>query len=170
MDNKTVLRIRAKEIRKNLNTDKLSSIAVSKIREADYYKNSDNVLLFYPLKYEINLLDLLKDNKNFYLPKVNGDNLSICPFSKDDKLELSKFNVKEPCSNPVSPEILDIIIVPALMADKQNYRLGYGGGFYDRFLAEYPDILTVIPIAEKLIVDRLPHEDFDIKCNFVLNV
>lgn len=170
MDNKTALRTRAKEIRKKLDIQQLSLNAVEKLRMSDFYKKAENVLLFYPLKYEINLLELMCDNKKFYLPKVSGEHLFICPFSKDDTLEISKFNVKEPCSNPVNPEILDLIIVPALMADKKNYRLGYGGGFYDRFLAKYSDIKTVIPIANELIVEKLPREDFDVKCDFVINV
>ena len=49
-------------------------------------------------------------------------------------MEISNFGIKEPCSEPVAPDILDLIIVPALMVDKNGYRLGYGGGFYDRFL------------------------------------
>lgn len=170
MDNKTALRTRAKEIRKKLDIQQLSLNAVEKLRMSDFYIKAEHILLFYPLKYEINLLELMSDDKKFYLPKVNGENLYICPFSKDDTLEISKFNVKEPCSNPVNPEILDLIIVPALMADKENYRLGYGGGFYDRFLAKYPDVKTVIPIANELIVKKLPSEDYDIKCDFVINV
>lgn len=170
MNNKTALRTRAKEIRKKLDVQQISLNAVEKIRMYDFYKNAEHVLLFYPLKYEINLLHLTNDEKNFYLPKVSGENLFICPFSKDDTLKISEFNVKEPCSNPVNPEVLDLIIVPALMADKKNYRLGYGGGFYDRFLAKYQDIKTVIPIANELIIEKLPHEDFDIKCDFVINV
>ena len=59
MDSKTDLRIKAKRIRKILDIDTLSLSAVSKIRENYVYKQSQNVLLFYPLKYEINLLDLL---------------------------------------------------------------------------------------------------------------
>lgn len=170
MDNKTALRTRAKEIRKKLDVQQLSLNAVEKLRMSDFYKKAEHILLFYPLKYEINFLELMSDDKMFYLPKVSGEHLFICPFSKDDTLEFSKFNVKEPCSNPVNPEILDLIIVPALMADKENYRLGYGGGFYDRFLAKYPDIETVIPIANELIVEKLPREDFDVKCDFVINV
>ena len=168
MDSKTDLRIKAKSIIKNLDIDTLSLSAVSKIRENYVYKQSQNVLLFYPLKYEINLLDLLNDDKNFYLPKVDGDKLVICPFKKGDKLEKSHFNIEEPCSNPCSPLILDLIILPALMADAAGYRLGYGGGFYDKFLAENSSVPAILPIAKELYVKELPHENFDIKADIVI--
>lgn len=170
MDNKTDLRLRAKSIRKTLDIARLSYLAAAQIRQLEIYQNAQNVLLFYPLQYEINLLDLLNDDKSFYLPKVSGHNLSICPFSIGDKLENSKFNVKEPCSNPVNPKKLEIVIVPALMADKYNYRLGYGGGFYDRFLSANLHLKTIVPIAKELFVEKLPHEECDVCVDYVLTI
>lgn len=170
MNNKTALRNKAKEIRKNIDIEKLSRNICEEIRQQDYYISAKNVLLFYPMKYEINLLELLDDDKNFFLPKVNNENLFICPFSKNDRLTISKFNVKEPCTSPVNPEILDLIVVPALMTDKFHYRLGYGGGFYDRFLAMYKNINTVAPVAKELTVDELPHEDFDVKVKYIITM
>lgn len=65
MDSKIDLRIKAKSIRKYLNISKISSLAVSKIRDVDIYKEARNVLIFYPMRYEIDLLALLDDDKNF---------------------------------------------------------------------------------------------------------
>ena len=59
MDSKIDLRIKAKSIRKYLNISKISSLAVSKIRDVDIYKEARNVLIFYPMRYEIDLLALL---------------------------------------------------------------------------------------------------------------
>ena len=168
MDNKTDLRLRAKSIRKTLDIARLSENASEKIRQTELYKNVKNVLIFYPMRYEINLLELLKDNKNFYLPKVCGSELLVCPYS--DKLVKSEFNVCEPCSNPVSAEIIELAIVPALMADKEGYRLGYGGGFYDRFLSGNPHIKTIVPIATELFVDKLPRENCDVPVDYVLKI
>ncbi len=168
MDKKTDLRIRAKALRKELDISSASSNIIRLVRKEHYYINAKNVLLFYPMKYEIDLLDLLNNDKNFYLPKVNGDNLYVCPFKKGDELKQSGFKGEEPCSSPVSPEILDLIFVPALMVDAENYRLGYGGGFYDRFLGKYPKAVTVVPIAKELCVEKLPREDYDMKTDFII--
>lgn len=170
MDSKIDLRIKAKSIRKYLNISKISSLAVSKIRDVDIYKEAKNVLIFYPMRYEIDLLALLDDDKNFYLPKVSDKKLFICPFKKGDKLEKSCFNVNEPCTSPVDPNVLDLIIVPALMVDKNGYRLGYGGGFYDRFLGENSFIKTIVPIPKELFVEKLPVEIFDKKIDVVITL
>ena len=102
-------------------------------------------MLFYPTQYELDFRELLNDNKSFYLPKVSGKNLLVCPLTK--QLKKSELNIYEPCSEPVDPKILDLVIVPALMADKNGYRLGYGGGFYDRFLPECNNAfkMSVVP-------------------------
>ncbi len=170
MDSKSDLRKKAKCIRKSLPIAEKSEVAVTKIRENSFYKSAKNVLIYYPLRFELNLLSLLDDNKNFYLPRICGENLQICPFKKGDKLITSSFNVCEPCSNPIEASNLDLIVVPALMADKLGFRLGYGGGFYDRFLVENPAIKTILPIAKELIVEELPHEEFDIKIDEIIPV
>lgn len=168
MDNKTDLRVRAKSIRKTLDIARLSDNALNQIRQIKLYQNAQNVLIFHPMQYEISVLGLLKDTKNFYLPKVCGNELLVCPYS--DKLEKSEFNVCEPCSNPVNADIIELAIVPALMADKDGYRLGYGGGFYDRFLSANPHIKTIVPSAKELYVEKLPRDEFDVKIDYAVIV
>jgi len=81
MDSKSDLRKYAKELRKKLDIKNISKKLVAKIRTDDWYKTSNHIMIYYPMKYEIDLLDLLKDNKNFYLPKVQCENLCVCPYT-----------------------------------------------------------------------------------------
>lgn len=168
MDDKAVLRIKAKSIRKTLDIEQLSNNAVQQIRQNDLYQKSGNILIFHPMRYEINLLDLTNDDKNFYLPKVCADELLVCPYSEE--VVKSGFGVCEPCTNPIDAKNIELAIVPALMIDREGYRLGYGGGFYDRFLSANPHIKTIAPIAKELFAEKLPHEDFDIKIDCTLIV
>lgn len=160
MDNKRDLRIIAKTKRKEIDIKTVSQKFCTELRQKDYYINSQNIMLYYPLKNEIDLLELLNDDKNFYFPKVDGDKLLVCPYCQEFKC--SDLKIMEPCSAPVDTNILDLVVVPALMLDLQNYRLGYGGGFYDRFLAKNPDITTVSLIPKELYTEKLPHDEFDI--------
>lgn len=170
MDKKTVLRIYAKDIRKSLDIKTLSEKAVSAVRTNKIYKSAQNVMLYYPLTEEIDLRELLKDDKTFYLPKVDGQKLLVCPYDCSDKLEKSCLNINEPCSDPVKSSILDLIIVPALAVDKQNYRLGYGGGFYDRFLAQNQDVPTLTVIPKQLVLFEIPIDKYDVKINNIIKL
>lgn len=164
MTNKNDLRKHAKQIRSSLDIKTISEKIVEQIMNFEPYKKAKNIMLFYPIDNEVDLRKLFEDkSKNFYLPKVDGEQMKVCPFKESDEFELSKFKTKEPRTEPINDlEILDIIFVPALMADRKNNRLGYGGGFYDRFLSKLPqNIIKIVPIPSDLIIDEIPIDIFD---------
>ena len=127
-------------------------------------------MLFYPLASEVNLLELLEDDdKCFYLPRVNGKDLECCPYKRGNDLLLSPLNISEPCCEAVDKSEIDLIFTPALMADSNFYRLGYGGGFYDRFLKDFK-VKTISALPIELRTQNLPHEDFDISIDEIFSV
>lgn len=169
MEDKTTLRLKAKSVRKLLGIPKVSEQLIELLKSDIFYKTAKNVMIFYPTKFEVNLLSLLEDDKNFYLPRVCGTDLEVCSYKKSDDLEKSFFNILEPKTKAVNPAVLDLVIVPALMADKNGYRLGYGGGFYDRFLTINGNkFKTIVLIPKELFVENLPVDDFDIPVDKVL--
>lgn len=169
MQTKSELRKKAKEIRHSLDMEKISEKIVQNIKENEIYKKSQHVMIFYPLIHEVNLLGLLEDDKKFYLPKVDGENLLICSYKNGDKLTESAFKTLEPITAPISPELLDLVFVPALMVDEDNHRLGYGGGFYDKFLSKHAlNSKKIVAIPSALIVEKLPSESFDAKIDVTI--
>ena len=164
------LRIKAKNIRKTLEIHVISKNLVSLIRKSSAYVDAKNVMIFYPKKYELDFRELLNDKKNFFLPRVNDEELEICPYRIGDKLELSQFNVLEPVSEPVDVNCLDLIIVPALLVDKKGYRLGYGGGYYDRLLYKIKslEVNTICAMPKELLVENLPIEYYDVSVDEII--
>ena len=170
MDKKTILRKNAKDIRKTLDRVNISAKIRENLKKHPLYENSKNIMIFYPTKYEVNLLELMSfSDKKFFLPRVKEMELEVCEFSEESELKKSEFNILEPITNPVQPSLLDLVIVPALMADKKGYRLGYGGGFYDRFLSENKwQFKTIVVIPQKLYVEELPIDEYDEKIDYVV--
>lgn len=170
MKSKFEIRKWTKEERKKLDLETLSLDLVNKLKQTDAYLNAKHIMLFYPLRDEVNLLSLLEDNsKNFYLPKIVGENLLCCPYSLGDELSVSCFNTKEPITKNIDKKILDMVVVPALAVDKNNYRLGYGGGYYDRFLSGM-NCNKVVCIPKILVVDTVYPEKFDIKIDKIITI
>ena len=169
MENKTDLRIKAKTIRKGLDIKNISKKLCEKILDMPEYQKAKNVMIFYPLVDEIDLLSLASDKKNFYLPRVKDDDIEVCPYKNGDELVIGKYNILEPKNDTVSPDVLDLVIVPAIMADKNNNRLGYGKGYYDRFLNKVTATI-LLPLPKELIVENLPVEPFDKKVDVVVTV
>lgn len=166
---KNLLRKWARGKRNELDMVAISIMLVEKLVQTKEYKNSKNVMLFYPLENEVNLLPLLEDKtKNFYLPRINDNELECCKYSKGDELCESCFHTKEPICEACEISNVDLVVVPALACDKDNYRLGYGGGFYDRFLKDFKG-KKVVCIPKELIVSTVYPESHDIKMDLILH-
>jgi len=166
---KNSLRKWAKEERAKLDIKALSKKLAQKLKETEEYKNAKNIMIFYPLKDEVDLLELTNDRaKTFYLPKIDGDNLFCCKFDKNTELCESCFHTKEPVTGQaIFTPPPDLVIVPALAADKNNFRLGYGGGFYDRFLSK-TKTFKIVCLPKQFIVETVYPEEFDIPVDKVI--
>lgn len=166
--NKQSLRKWAKDKRKELNMEQISSILADKLIQTDEYKNSKNIMFFYPKSDEVNLLSLLDDSsKNFYLPRIKDDGLECCRYSKGDELCESCFKTLEPICQACTKTDLDLVVVPALACDKNNYRLGYGGGYYDRFLKDFYG-KKIVCIPKDLITETTYPEKYDVKIDLII--
>ena len=167
MDKKE-LREWAKCERAKLDIREISKELVSKLQATAEYTNAKNIMIYYPLEEEVNLLELLKDKtKKFYLPKINGKTLLCCPYGEGDDTCISCFKTCEPLTEPCKKELIDLVVAPALAVDKNGYRLGYGGGFYDRFLADYKGA-KVVCVPKNLVVDSVYPENYDVKMDVVV--
>ena len=165
---KKVLRQWAKSKRKELDMKSISVILADKLAQTDEYKNSKNIMIFYPMPDEVNLLSLLNDNtKNFYLPRINGNELECCPYCNGDELCESKFHTLEPTCQACNKTDIDLVVVPALACDRNGYRLGYGGGFYDRFLKDFEGT-KICCVPKELITDNIYPENHDIKPDLII--
>ena len=167
MKNKLELRTWSKSLRKTLNISDISDKICRNIRAAELYQKSKHVMIFYPLPDEIDLLNLLSDDKQFYLPRVSGEELEVCPYKSGDPLKLSEFNIQEPLTEGVSKSVPDIIFTPALCSDNDFYRIGYGGGFYDRLLSQ-TSAKSIIVIPQEFVLDDICHEPHDIRCDGII--
>ncbi len=106
---------------------------------------------------------LLERGQQVALPVcLPGRKMEARVISRMDQLVPGKFGIPEPeygCP-AVPPGEIGAVLVPGLMADREGYRLGYGGGYYDRWLAGYTGFTAIVCPLERL-VDALPREEFD---------
>lgn len=142
--NKSELRKRYLNLRKKLiETDYKSKIIVEKILDENEYKESKVIGLYSSIAQEVDLTTLIdsaiKDKKIVCLPVVLDNYImSFCKISSiTDVLSINKYKIKEPLlqnSNLIMPSELDLIIVPGVCFDTNKNRIGFGQGYYDRYL------------------------------------
>ncbi|MDF3047720.1 MAG: prmC [Candidatus Midichloriaceae bacterium] len=130
---------------------------------------SDKVAIYAPINSEVNLLSHLEIIKaNFYLlPVVRGDTLEFHAWSPSESLDKGKFCLEPKYSSPLIP---DVIITPCLGFDKNNHRLGYGKGFYDRTLTSsiYKKALKIGVAYSQQELDELSNEPHDIALDLIV--
>jgi len=173
--NKDELRIFFKKRRDGLflkgEIERISASISNKIITSGYFQKAKNIMLFYPKKSELNVLELMKtEGKNFYLPVCRGNELDICPYRAKDELFLNKYKIYEPKTLPIDNlSIIDIVITPALCASKEFYRVGYGGGYYDRlFNKKDLKAVKIVIIPDEMLLDYVPYNEFDKYCNVIV--
>jgi 5-formyltetrahydrofolate cyclo-ligase len=131
--------------------------------------------LYYPSNYEVNILKILEDDYvkslNLFLPVIKKNNqMNFFKWKKNQVLFVNKFGMLEP--SQLSVEIPNLILVPILAFDKNKFRLGYGKGFYDRylhrFLKNFQNIITVGVAFSFQKYHKLPTNSNDVKLNYIL--
>lgn len=139
------------------------------------YQNATTVFCFVSTKDEINTHPVLEhafhSGKRVVVPKCIGKGIMHAfEIHTFEDLECGKFGILEPCSycHLVSPEEIDFAILPCLSCNWEGYRLGYGGGYYDRYLVNAPFKSAVICYKE-LICETIPIEKYDLKADMVIS-
>ena len=167
---KKILRIRKqKKIKKFIfNFDLISNILKRK-------KISGKIIgAYYPYNYEVDILQILEkfEEKKFIitLPKIKKNSqMDFFQWSKNDPLSVNKFGIPEPISKML--KYPDVLLVPIVAFDKNFNRIGYGGGFYDRYINKIrkrKKVLTIGFAYSFQKVKKIPTNNYDIGLDFII--
>lgn len=150
---------------------KKSAFITDRILSSDSYKTAELILCYVSVGSEIDTYTLIEsalvDGKRVAVPFCVGKEMRFKEIKSLNNLVEGRFNI--PTADDSCPLIEDfknsLCIVPALSVDKNGNRLGYGGGFYDRFLSIYRDVKCIAVCFDENVSDKLPAEEFDIRIN-----
>lgn len=171
---KRIVRKQILEQRNSLSSDEINSKSRQvflKISSEIQYNSAKTIMSFMSFGSEINMDDFNNDiiEKNGYviIPRVNNKTkvMDLYKITDFNNFELSKYGILEP--NPknytaIDPTELDLILCPGVVFDRQGYRIGYGGGFYDKLLSKITSECALYGVGFNLqLIDEVPRESFD---------
>lgn len=173
MDDKKLLRKKFSEIRKNI-TDRTKKDILIRNAFMKQTENYDTFLLYASFGTEIDTFSIAEELFGKYtvaFPKSHKDGIMTFHVVKStDELHKGMYGIYEPDASLPRPFITDrtLCVMPGLAFMQDGSRLGYGGGYYDRFLAKYPQIHKTALSYEELITDNLPVMQHDLKADYIL--
>ena len=165
-----IIKLRKKNYSKDLRIDFRSIIKILKKR-----KQKNKIIGgYYPYNHEVNVVPLLekfeKSNYIISLPKISKNSrMNFFVWSSNDPLNVNEYGIPEPITNRMI--FPDVLLVPLVAYDKNCNRVGYGGGFYDRYIKRTKKIKNILTIGLAFSyqkVKKIPIEKNDIKIDFII--
>lgn len=152
---------------------KASSIIQEKVLNSHEFNSSSIVGLYSPIGSEIDTSTLAKhiieSDKILAYPRVEGRYTMIFAKVVDPLIDLTlgRYGILEPSDTceVVEP---DLVIVPGLAWDEHGYRIGYGKGYYDRYLSRNPDAARIGLAYDFQVLSSIPHGEMDVRVNMIV--
>ena len=140
---------------------------------SEAYKNAKTIYGYMPYNQEVRTVAMLEqalqDGKRVAIPKCYGEEMKFIFIDDLTKVEKGYANIPEPIADePVADDTTALVLMPGLAFDPQGHRCGYGGGFYDKFLAAEPNHPTLALCYEFQMLPHLETEAHDIPVDYVL--
>jgi 5-formyltetrahydrofolate cyclo-ligase len=143
---------------------KLGTLAQKNVIETQEFQSALSIGLYYPLGSEVRT-DMIAQSargqkKKVFLPRTEGNMIKFYEYNTGDELTKGRFGVMEPVPNGLTVA-LDLVVIPGVVFDAKGCRIGYGKGFYDRFLAQERATFSMGLAYSFQVVDGLPRGRFD---------
>ena len=150
-----------------------SAELVRLLLDTDLYRNTKTLYGYLPYNQEVRTVPLLeqalRDGKQVAVPKCYGDEMRFILLDDLSKVEKGYAGIPEPIADgPVADDPTALVLMPGLAFDAEGHRIGYGGGFYDKFLAKEPNHPTLALCYDFQMLQELETEEFDIPVDQVL--
>ncbi|QUC65093.1 5-formyltetrahydrofolate cyclo-ligase [Nitrosopumilus sp. K4] len=148
-----------------------SSQIQKKLKKIASFRNAQKIGCYYPIGSEILTQDIMQEalskGKQVFLPKVIKDEMEFRQITNFSSLETGRFDIMEPREDCPVNNSLDIIIVPTVGVSPIGVRIGYGHGYYDKFLSKNK-IETISITLEKQIVKNIPKSKHDVLVDWIV--
>ena len=140
---------------------------------SEAYRNAKTIYGYLPYNQEVRTVPMLeqalREGKRVAVPKCCGDEMKFIFMEDLSLVEKGYAGIPEPIADgPIADDERALVLMPGLAFDPQGHRIGYGGGFYDKFLAAEPSHPTLALCYEFQMLPHLETEEFDIPVDYVL--
>lgn len=169
---RNAIRAQKRAMTEDMIREKSANLA-KQLFETEQYRSARSIYGYLPYNQEVRTIPILeqalRDGKKVAVPKCYGSEMRFLWLEDLTAVEKSAMGIPEPVADePVADDETALVLMPGLAFDREGRRIGYGGGFYDKFLSREVKHPTVALCYDFQVVDRLETEEFDIPADLVL--
>lgn len=178
---KNEIRNKIINLRNNLTEEemkKANNRIKDKVINSDIYKNAKSIFIYVSFGSEVSTTDIINDalqsGKEVYVPKTNkkAKEMEAIRIYNLNNMTVDKWGILEPINvdkDKIGKEF-DLIIMPGVAFDRKGNRIGYGGGYYDKYISKYQKKTTLLALAYDIqIVDNIESEEHDIRVDYIIS-
>ena len=173
---KAALRREIREKKRAMSPEEIASRSArlgTLFAETEAYRQARTIYGYMPYNQEVRTVPIMeqaiRDGKKVAVPKVYGDTMRFIYLDDLTQVANSDMGIPEPVADePVAEDKTALVLMPGLAFDEVGHRIGYGGGFYDKFLTAEPDHPTIALCYDFQMFDHLDTEEFDIPVDMVI--
>ena len=169
---KKLMREKYRTIRKNIKEKKSKDICIyNNVIESKICDNYDTILIYVSTDEEVNTLNLIDyfiSKKKVAVPKIENGIMNFYYINDRSELKKGYFDILEPITNNKVTDFSNAIcITPGICFSKDGYRIGYGGGFYDKFFYSH-NVYSIGLCYKECLVDKIDVDEYDKKVDLVI--
>jgi len=150
-----------------------SRFVIENLKLLEEYKSAKTIMCYISLDSEVNTWEFIKsklaDGKEIVVPYIDvNDVLSVSKLKSFDNLVVGKYGVLEPKNKLLYDEKIDLMILPGLAFDVNGSRIGFGKGYFDKFLSKHTKSVKVALAFEEQIIDFIPTTKYDVYMDVIV--
>lgn len=175
MEEKKLIRKQIFKLRKECTDSQVEAWSrqiAQKVAELPEFQSAQKILAYADYNHEVMtgfiIEEAWKQGKEVAVPKVVGQDMVFYKLTDFSQLEKGYFGIPEPARGEIVQWEDAMMVMPGVAFDKENHRVGYGGGFYDRFLEKHPQVRRVAVAFEFQMLPEVPTEPTDISPEIIV--
>lgn len=176
METKREIRDQLKKIRNNMEDTEWQHATESitaRVVQSDWFREATDIFCYMNIGSEVGTLGIIEEawrlGKDVWLPKVSGTDMEFYLIRSVTELCKGTFGVMEPTGESEKAEGTDgLMIVPGIAFDRELHRIGYGKGYYDRYISRHPELITMGISFNVQLLEKIPAEEQDQKLDILI--
>ena len=170
METKKDIRTRILKLRKDRDLQEWETATAQiaeRVTSHPWFQKTSDVCIYMDIRKEVGTWQIIREawrlGKRVWLPRTEGQRMEFFLTESKDRLTVGAYGIQEPSGDRMYQGDSGLMIMPGVAFDEERHRIGFGGGYYDRYLERHPELFTMAIAFEDQVLPKIPADEHDIR-------